>query len=346
MSAPVEVSPRAALEAFIARHQRFLLTTHINPDGDAIGSEVAFARWLKSQGKQVRILNDSPTPPAFAWLTDEDPVEVHEDALTEQCFTEADALVVLDTSNKPRIGRLVFTLDRHAIAVAIVDHHVTHEGFGQVNLIEPRKAATASLVFDLIRASGGTIDRRTAEALYVGLATDTGYFRYSNTDAESFEMAAELVRLGVDPQSVTTRVQASAPAGRLRFFGEALSALEMLEGGRLAVLEVGPDAFERHQLTGADTEGLVDMPRVIAGVDVVALFSEGKPGRVKVSLRSTGRVRIDQLCSRLGGGGHPHAAGVLLFGSRADVRARILPELTQLLAALPAEAASPPRAPA
>ena len=334
MSAPVQAEPRAALTAFLARHQRFLLTTHVNPDGDAIGSEVAFARWLESQGKQVRILNDSPTPLAFAWLTDEDPVDVHEDALSEQRFAEADALVVLDTSNKPRIGRLAQVLDRHAIAVAVVDHHATHDGFGQVNLIEPHRAATASLVFDLMRAAGSPIDRRTADALYVGLATDTGYFRYSNTDADSFEMAAELVRLGVDPQDVTTRVQASAPPGRLRFFGEALTALEMLEGGRLAVLEVGPEAFERHQLTGADTEGLVDMPRVIAGVEVVALFSEGKPGRVKVSLRSTGRVSIGELCSRLGGGGHPHAAGVLLFGSRADVRARILPELAQLIGAL------------
>lgn len=336
MSSPVLATPRTELMAFIARHQRFLLTTHINPDGDAIGSEVAFARWLRSQGKQVRILNDSPTPLAFAWLTEDDPVDVHEDALTERLFTESDALVVLDTSNRPRIGRLTFTLDRHAIAVAIVDHHATHEGFGQVNLVEPDKAATACLVFELMRAAGSAIDTRTAEALYVGLATDTGYFRYSNTDASAFEMAAELVKCGVDPQSVTTRVQASAPPGRLRFFGEALTALEMLEGGRLAVLEVGPDAFERHALTGADTEGLVDMPRVIAGVELVALFSEGKPGRVKVSLRSTGRVEVDQLCSRLGGGGHPHAAGVLLLGTRTDVRARILPELVQLIAGLDA----------
>lgn len=334
MSAPVTASPRAELMAFLARHQRFLLTTHINPDGDAIGSEIAFARWLKTQGKQVRILNDSPTPLAFEWLAVDDPIDVHEDALTERLFLESDALVVLDTSNRPRIGRLVLALDRHPIPVAVVDHHITHEGFGEVNLIEPQKAATACLVFDLMRAARSTIDRRAADALYVGLATDTGYFRYSNTNAASFEMAAELVRLGVDPQDVTTRVQASAPAGRLRFFGEALTALEMLEGGRLAVLEAGPDAFERHQLTGADTEGLVDMPRVIAGVEVVALFSEGKPGRVKVSLRSTGRVVVDQLCSSLGGGGHPHAAGVLLFGTREEVRARILPELSRLIGAL------------
>src|SRR4029077_13336317 len=123
------------------------------------------------------------------------------------------------------------------------------------------------------------------------------------------------------------QVHSNASAARLRFFGEALSALEMLDDNRLVVLEASPEQFQVHGLTGADTEGLVDMPRSIAGVDVVALFSEVEPGKVKVSLRSTGRIAIDQVCAQLGGGGHPHAAGVLLRGTRAEARARVLPEL-------------------
>ena len=322
---------RAALHAFLERHQKFLLTTHVNPDGDAIGSEVAMARWLRARGKQVRILNDSPTPFAFGWLVADEPVEVYDEALCEQRFAEADALIVLDTSNRQRIGRLAKHLDRHAIAIAIVDHHVTHDGFGQVNVIEPQLASTASLVFELMREAGATLDLVAAEALYVGLFTDTGNFRYSNTDARAHRMAAALVEAGVDPSDVTSRVHATAPAGRLRFFGEALAALQMLEGGRLAVVEAGPEQFARHGLVGADTEGLVDMPRAIAGVEVVALFSEVEPGKVKVSLRSTGNVTIDQVCSRHGGGGHPHAAGVQMRGSREDVKAKILPEIVRLL---------------
>jgi phosphoesterase RecJ-like protein len=128
-------------------------------------------------------------------------------------------------------------------------------------------------------------------------------------------------------------VHSHASAGRLRFFGEVLSALELKEAGRLVVLEAAPEQFQRHGLNGSDTEGLVDMPRSIAGVDVVALFSEVEPGKVKVSLRSTGRVAIDQVCARLGGGGHPHAAGVLLRGTRAAARARVLPELASRIAA-------------
>ena len=172
---PHAASPsRAALHDWLSKHRRLLLTTHVNPDGDAIGSEIAFARWRRAAGQEVRILNDSPTPNAFRWLTEENPVETYDEALAEARFSEADALIVLDTGNKQRIGKLSHHLDRHAIAIAIVDHHVTHEGFGHVNVIEPQLAATACLVYELMLEAGAAIDPRTAEALYVGLSTDTG----------------------------------------------------------------------------------------------------------------------------------------------------------------------------
>ncbi len=336
---------RAALHAFVAKHQRFLLTTHVNPDGDAIGSEAAFAWWLKQLGKQVRVLNDSVTPLAFEWLTSEQAIEVYTEELAEQRFAEADALIVLDTSNRQRIGRLAHHIDRHAIALAVVDHHVTHaHGFGQVDVIEPEVAATAELVFGLIRESGHVVDRHTAEALYVGLMTDTGNFRYSNTDSQAHHMAAELLAAGVDPQGVNQRVHAVMPAGRLRFFGEVLAKLEMLEGGRLVVIEATPEQFQRHGLVGADTEGLVDLPRSIAGLDVVALFSEVEPGKVKVSLRSMGRVEIDGVCARHGGGGHAHAAGVQMRMPRDAARALIVPELAALIAAADARETADRRA--
>ncbi len=335
MSRAPATPDRAALHQFVARHNRFLLSTHVNPDGDAIGSEIAFARMLRALGKQVRILNDSPTPRAFDWLAAAGPVEVYSEALAETRFAEADALVVIDTGNRQRIGRLSPHLDQHVLAVAVVDHHVSHDGFGQVNVIEPACAAAAVLVYELMLESGVNVDAMAADALYVGLVTDTGNFRYSNTDARALRMAADLVELGVDPADLTARVHQSAPPGRLRFFGEALAALEMRQGGQLVVLEVSPEQFLRHGLVGADTEGLVDMPRAIEGVEAVALFSEVEPGKVKVSLRSTGRVNIDGVCSRLGGGGHPHAAGVQLRGTREQARARVLPELERLLAELP-----------
>jgi phosphoesterase RecJ-like protein len=322
---------RAALYEFFAAHRRFLLTTHINPDGDGLGSEVALALWLMAQGKRVAILNDSTVPVAFVFLTRHQVIESFEAELAEARFAEADALIVLDTSNLQRIGRLAPVLERHLMPVAVIDHHVSHAGFGKVNVIEPEASSTGELVYELIRDSGGEITPEMAEALYVALMTDTGSFRYSNTDSHAHRMAADLLAKGVDPQKVYTQVHSHASAGRMRFFGEVLSALEMVEDGRVVVLEASPEQFQRHGLAGPDTEGLVDLPRSIAGIEVVVLFSEVEPGKVKVSLRSTGRVSIDRIASNLGGGGHVHAAGVLLRATRAEARQRVMPELARLL---------------
>ena len=327
---------RRALHEFVAAHQRFLLTTHINPDGDGLGSEVAVAEWLRAMGKSARVLNDSLVPAAFLFLAQAETIEAFELALAERRLGECDAVIVLDTSNRQRLGRVAPVLERFPVPIAVVDHHVSHvDGFGVVNVIEPRASSTGEIVYDLIREwdelqgrpAGASITPLIAEALYIALMTDTGSFRYSNTDSHAHSMAADLLAHGLDPQKLHAQVHSHASAGRLRFFGEVLSGLELLDEGRLVVLEAAPEQFQRHGLSGSDTEGLVDMPRSIAGVDVVALFSEVEPGKVKVSLRSTGRIAIDQVCGRLGGGGHPHAAGVLLRGTRAEARARILPEL-------------------
>jgi len=328
-----EISPsRRAFHDFVARHQRFLLTTHVNPDGDGLGSEVALGLWLLSLGKSVRILNDASVPAAFRFLTQTLSVEAYASELAEQRFTEADAFVVLDTSNKPRIGRLANHLDGHVIAIAVVDHHVSHaHGFGQVNLIEPEASATGEIVYQLIREAGGTLTREIGEALYVALMTDTGSFRYSNTDPAAHQMAAELLSLGLDPQRLYAQVHSHASAERMRFFGEVLSALELSCEGRLVILEATPEMFRKHGLSGSDTDGLVDLPRGISGAEVVALFSEVEPNKVKVSLRSTGRVTIDAVATRLGGGGHPHAAGVMLHATRAEARSRVLPELERIV---------------
>ena len=339
---------RRAFHEFVAGHQRFLLTTHINPDGDGLGSEVAVAEWLRAMGKTARVLNDSLVPTAYLFLTRGETIEAFEPDLAERRLGECDAVIVLDTSNRQRLGRVAPVLERVPLPIAVVDHHVSHvDGFGVVNVVEPRASSTGEIVYELIRewdeqqgrAPGTSITPLMAEALYIALMTDTGSFRYSNTDSHAHRMAADLLTRGLDPQKLHAQVHSHASAGRLRFFGEVLSGLELLDEGRLVVLEAAPEQFQRHGLSGSDTEGLVDMPRSIAGVDVVALFSEVEPGKVKVSLRSTGRVAIDQVCARLGGGGHPHAAGVLLRGTRAEARARILPDLEHRIASADAGAA-------
>jgi phosphoesterase RecJ-like protein len=329
-------SDRQAFHAFVEKHRKFLLTTHINPDGDGIGSEVALARWLLARGRDARILNDSVVPPQFTFLTDGVEFEAWEAERAEQRLDQADAFVVLDTSNRQRIGRVAQALERSTIPVMVIDHHVSHGGFGQVNVIEPQASATGEILYELFRESDTAMTTEIAAALYVALMTDTGSFRYSNTDTHAHRMAADLLTHGLDPQQIHSQVNAHASAERIRFFGEVLSRLELDAGGRLVVLEAAVEQFQRHGVTGPDTDGLVDMPRTIAGVDVVVLFSEAEAGKVKVSLRSTGRVEIDKVASRHGGGGHLHAAGVLMRGSIAQARAAIVPELRAIV-----QAASP-----
>jgi phosphoesterase RecJ-like protein len=327
---------RQAFHAFVEKHRKFLLTTHINPDGDGIGSEVALARWLLARGRDARILNDSVVPPQFAFLTEGVEFEAWEAERAEQRLDQADAFVVLDTSNRQRIGRVAQALERSTIPVMVIDHHVSHGGFGAVNVIEPQASATGEILYELFRESDTAMTAEIAAALYVALMTDTGSFRYSNTDTHAHRMAADLLTHGLDPQKIHSQVHAHASAERIRFFGEVLSRLELDAGGRLVVLEAAVEQFQRHGVTGPDTDGLVDMPRTIAGVDVVVLFSEAEAGKVKVSLRSTGRVEIDKVASRHGGGGHLHAAGVLMRGSIAQARAAIVPELRAIV-----QAASP-----
>jgi len=289
---------RRVFHEFLERHHRFLLTTHVNPDGDGLGSEVALALWLRRMGREVRILNDSPVPAAFTFLARHLPIETFEEATADRAFDAADALIVLDVSNRQRIGRLAPLLDRHLVPVAVVDHHASHAtGFGQVNVIEPEASATGEIVYGLIRESGHELDADLAEALYVALMTDTGSFRFSNTDSHAHRMAAELLTHGLDPQRIHAQVHSHATAARLRFFGEVLAALELVEDDRIVVLEATPEQFQRHGLVGADTDGLVDMPRNIVGVEAVVLFSEVESGKVKVSMRSTGRIWCSLLTS-------------------------------------------------
>src|SRR5439155_1754390 len=150
------------------------------------------------------------------------------------------------------VGRLAEMFDRHLMPIAIVDHHVSHIGFGEVNVIEPEASSTGEIVYELIREGGGEITAGMAEALYVALMTDTGSFRFSNTDSHAHRMAAELLTHGLDPQRLHAQVHAHASAARLRFFGEVLARLEIHEAGRLVVLEAIPEQFQRHGLEGSD----------------------------------------------------------------------------------------------
>ena len=314
----------AGLAEVLHPGQRICLTTHVNPDGDGLGSEAGLAHLLKAQGYQVAVTNPSPTPSRFRFLFEELPgVDRTPEAVKE--LRRADVIIVLDISDLGRLGMLAETVRDRGVTVACIDHHVSPGSLPEgPRYVDPTAAATGELVFELALANGWPITEAAARGLYVALLTDTGGFRFSNTHPRTLRIAAELLETGLDPEQIYLDVYARAPEGRPRLFAEALQTLVVEPDVGLAWVTVPPGAIERLGVSSDDLDGVVEFPRSIDGVRMALLFREVSQGRVKVSLRSVGSVDVAAFAKQFGGGGHTKASGLALPGSLADVQASVL----------------------
>ena len=303
-----------------ARH--VVLTTHVNADGDGVGSEIGLWHLLRARGVSARIVNPTGIPERFGFLIPEG-ADASRDAARE--IERADIVAALDIGDLARLGNLVTVINKRQPPFVCIDHHV-----GPVKLpagpyfIAPEATATAELVFDLASVAGWPLTPESAQALYVGLLTDTGGFRFSNTTARALRVAAVLLENGVDPESIYASVYASAPEGRVRLLAEVLQTLVVEPDVGLAWVSVPADALRRHEVTADDLDGIVEFPRSIAGVRMALLFRHIGNGRIKVSFRSMGEVDVAALAHEFGGGGHHRAAGASLAGSMADVEEQVL----------------------
>jgi phosphoesterase RecJ-like protein len=322
--APDRLEAAKAFSATFHAGQRVCLTTHVNPDGDGLGSEAGLAHLLKARGVDVVITNPTATPPRFAFLFEDLPgVDRTNEAVKE--LRRADRIVVLDIADLGRLGMLGETVRTRGVPVACIDHHV---GAGALpegpRYMDSNAAATGELVFELAVANGWPVEQPAARGLYVAILTDTGGFRFSNTRPRTLRVAAELLETGVDPEEIYLEVYARAPEGRPRLFAEALQTLVVEPDYGLAWVTVPPGAIERLGVSSDDLDGVVEFPRSIEGVRMALLFREVSQGRVKVSLRSIGPVDVAAFAKRFGGGGHTKAAGLALTGSLAEVQATVL----------------------
>ncbi|MGH7607331.1 MAG: DHH family phosphoesterase, partial [Gemmatimonadales bacterium] len=315
---------RAAQEvaAVLTSARHVALTTHVNADGDGVGSEVGLWHLLRARGVSATIANPTRIPERFEFLVPPD-ADASDRAVRE--IERADVVAVLDVGDVARLGELTYAVGRRAAPFVCIDHHV-----GPVRLppgpciIAPEATATAELIFDLATAAEWPLSPDAARALYVGLVTDTGGFRFSNTSARALRVAAALLEHGVDPESIYSAVYASAPEGRVRLLAEVLQTLVVEHDVGLAWVSVPPDALDRHDTTPDDLDGIVEFPRSIAGVRLALLFRQIANGRIKVSFRSMGEVDVATLAHQFGGGGHRRAAGASLAGTMADVEAQVL----------------------
>jgi bifunctional oligoribonuclease and PAP phosphatase NrnA len=318
---PERARAAEAVAAVLAPGRRVALTTHVNADGDGVGSEVALWHLLTARGLQVTIANPTPIPERFHFLL---PAGADHSERAAREIESAEVVVVLDISDVSRLGDLAGAI-RHSHAVACIDHHVSQGSLpGGPRLVAPEAAATAELVFDFASALQWPLSPEAARALYVGILTDTGGFRFANTTPRVLRVAGALLERGVDPESIYASVYASAPEGRVRLTAEVLGTLVVEPEHGLAWVTVPPDALRRHQATADDLDGIVEYPRSIAGVRLALLFRQLANGRVKVSFRSLGDVDVAELAHRFGGGGHRKAAGASLDGTLASAQAQVL----------------------
>jgi phosphoesterase RecJ-like protein len=299
-----------------------VLTTHVNADGDGVGSEVGLWHLLQARGVHSVIANPTPIPERFRFLV---PPGADQSDRAVREIEQADVIVVLDIGDLGRLGDLGRRVAARSVPVGCIDHHVSPGSLpAGPRLVDPQATATAELVYDFAVALDWSLVPDCARALYVGILTDTGGFRFSNTTPRALRVAAELLEVGVDPEWIYEQVYASAPEGRVRLLGEVLGTLVVEPDAGLAWVTVPPGALERHHAEADDLDGIVEFARSIAGTRLALLFRQLANGRVKVSFRSRGAVDVAALAQRFGGGGHVKAAGASLEGAMGAVQGTVL----------------------
>ncbi|MFO0908527.1 MAG: bifunctional oligoribonuclease/PAP phosphatase NrnA [Isosphaeraceae bacterium] len=314
------------LADLIETHDRFLLTTHVRPDGDALGSEVGLAGLLRQKGKDVRVVNSSRTPPRYDFLDPNGTLFEHFGSMADVGASLADreVLVVLDLSAWSQLGDMAELVRGFAGQRVVIDHHVSQDDLGALFLKDTTAEATGTLIVRAIRALGGTFTPEVATGLLTAIATDTGWFRHPSTRPETFRTAAELVEAGAQVDSIYRLLFERNTAARILLMGETLAGLKLDAEGRVCYTAVTRDMLASTGAIPQDTEDLVDFTVCLEGVEVGILFVEQARGGVKVSLRSRKRLDCTRVASQFGGGGHKAAAGATLPEPTSESIARVL----------------------
>lgn len=316
----------------IREANRIAITTHVKPDGDAIGSTIALARAIQSLGKQADVCYIGPVKEVFRSIIEPTQFNVVEEGI--EPGDSVDLIVIADTGARSQLRELVPWLDRHHRRVCIIDHHIQGDAdLSDCRVIRTSACAASEIVADLIEALGVPLSPAIAEPLYLGLATDTGWFRFSNTTASTFRHAASLVDAGADHASLYRRIEQTDPPGRLRLLARALSSLELVAGGRAALLTLRKSDYEAADATADDSHGFSDLPLSVESIEVACVIAETNNGTVKLSLRSKpGRTAVDvnQVARAFGGGGHARASGAKIDEPMDAVRPRVVAALDRI----------------
>jgi phosphoesterase RecJ-like protein len=310
----------------LREHQRFAVFSHVRPDGDALGSQLALGLSLKKLGKDVRIWNEDGMLEKYSFLPQSNfltkpPAEPE----------DVDVIVALDTAIQNRLGNTLAAVRSSKLCINI-DHHPSNPGYGDIAYIDPKSPATGQILFELMTNQKLPFDPAIAENLYVAISTDTGSFQYPNTTARTFEIAAELVRAGVDVGRVSQLTYENYPRRRAELLRDLLGTMRFEANDRVASFSLSLATAKKLGVLPEDNEGLIDHLRAIHGIIVAVFFEELADGKVRVSMRSKNeKVNVCAICEKFGGGGHILAAGARVKGTLAEVEKKILEEVRNVV---------------
>jgi phosphoesterase RecJ-like protein len=313
------------LHKVFLRYKSFVLTTHVNPDGDALGSELAMCHFLRKYQKQVEIINHSATPENYLWLDASHDIGVYDAARDASKLSEADVILIIDANQPERLKSMQDAVKASKAIKVIIDHHLEPDPFAQYCYTDSEATSAGEIIYRIITTYGNDkLDKSIARSLYTAIMTDTGSFRYPRTVSETHRIAADLLDRGADPTEIYSNVYETFSLGRMRLLGEVLDSIKTCYDGKLAYVIAKQAWFKDTDTTEADTDNFTVYPMSVQGVSVGILFNELRDG-VKVSFRSKGSIRINELAKEFGGNGHMNAAGARLYNvSLEDVVARVI----------------------
>lgn len=321
--------------AVIQQHTRFLISSHINPDCDALGSELALAEHLERCGKQAIIINTDRTAPNYRFLDPKRRIKQYSLKKHAALMAQAEVIVVVDASGGwDRLGPIGPALSQTRAIKLCIDHHPDTTDFVDLAVVDIHAAATAELIFDLIAHMGQPLTLTMAQALYAAIITDTGSFRFPKTSPRTHRLTAELVEVGIDPLHIYRQIYEQNQLGAVQVKGQIMASIQTTMNGQIAYYNVSQATLKKFKAKASDLDGVATLGQLISGVRVSIFCSELSNGRVKISLRSDGSISINQIAVDYGGGGHPSAAGAIVLGQLEAVLAEVVGKVEAQLAAL------------
>lgn len=318
----------------VRRSSRIVLTSHVRPDGDSLGSQTAMGEVLAGMGKKVMMINSDPVPPTLRFLDPENrirPLAELSDAERAE-MAEADLFVSLDTSARAQLGKIFDTFVESKAVKAVIDHHVQRNDFPANFFVDSDAPATGSLVFDAVQAAGIPLTEPVAFKIFVALATDTGWFRFASVTAETYRMVAALVEAGVRPDEAYRIIYERESLGRMRLIGKALAKTESLFDGRLMFTSLLLSDFAEAGAHKSESEDIVNLTLQVADSRLAIIMVEQTGGGFKISFRSRCAIDCSQLAAGFGGGGHQAAAGAFLAESYEKSREMLLDAIEKAIA--------------